>query len=399
MNEVGIIGAGIAGTALAIALRQAGLDVRLYEQEDGPRPAGRPADGLLELTANGTRVLHALGLKQSLAAIAHVPQFSVIRHAGTGFLLSQRPLGKFSEARYGAPSCLISRAALVGLLRESALAHNVPIEYRCAVTDVDTTAGSLTLATGETRRHPAIAVATGRPDQRERPGLANLLEARRWQTPQEITMIRATGARSAPHREHGRFVSTWLHRGRLILELPAAENDGSQQVELLLLAAEPAGTEDAQSTFEALLEPLHTQLRTLIPDPQLTSIEPLIAAPAARWHAGKAVLLGDVCHAHPTYPLLCPSAALEDAWVLSRMIERWEESPHEGFADYERYRKPRARRLRAHAEAELQLLTLAATPAVWRRNLKWSLTSRFLPEITMQRLDWLYGYDCIKGFA
>ena len=25
-------------------------------------------------------------------------------------------------------------------------------------------------------------------------------------------------------------------------------------------------------------------------------------------------------------------------------------------------------------------------------------SARFLPEIAMQRLDWLYGYDCIKGF-
>ena len=37
--------------------------------------------------------------------------------------------------------------------------------------------------------------------------------------------------------------------------------------------------------------------------------------------------------------------------------------------------------------------------AAWQRNLNWSLTSRFLPEIAMQRTDWLYGYDSIKGFA
>ena len=27
-----------------------------------------------------------------------------------------------------------------------------------------------------------------------------------------------------------------------------------------------------------------------------------------------------------------------------------------------------------------------------------ALSTRFLPEIAMQKLDWVYGYDCIKGF-
>ena len=85
--------------------------------------------------------------------------------------------------------------------------------------------------------------------------------------------------------------------------------------------------------------------------------------------------------------------------MLSRMMERWDDEPHQGFADYERYRKPRARRLRAFATHQFALHTLKDPAARWRRNLSLSLTSRFLPEITMRKLDWLYGYDCIRGFA
>ena len=29
----------------------------------------------------------------------------------------------------------------------------------------------------------------------------------------------------------------------------------------------------------------------------------------------------------------------------------------------------------------------------------WSVINRFLPEISMAQWDWLYGYNCIKGFA
>jgi len=95
---------------------------------------------------------------------------------------------------------------------------------------------------------------------------------------------------------------------------------------------------------------------------------------------------------------LGPDAALEDAWVLSRMMERWEEQPHQGFADYARFRRPRAQRLARFDTEQNRILTLTQTRDIWLRNIRWSMTSRFLPEIAMQKLDWLYGYDCIKGF-
>jgi hypothetical protein len=81
------------------------------------------------------------------------------------------------------------------------------------------------------------------------------------------------------------------------------------------------------------------------------------------------------------------------------MMERVGDAPHLDFAEFERFRRPRARRLREHALAELGALAAVERGVVWRRNLKWAFGSRFLPELEMQRLDWLYGYDCIKGFA
>jgi 2-polyprenyl-6-methoxyphenol hydroxylase-like FAD-dependent oxidoreductase len=175
-----------------------------------------------------------------------------------------------------------------------------------------------------------------------------------------------------------------------------------QPVALTLLAPAEAFPDPDQPPVEMLertLQGTHHHLRTLLRDPRVNLAREPFADVAEFWFAEKLVLLGGACHAHPGFPELTPSAALEDAWILSRMMERWEESPHEGFAEYERFRKPRARRLRAFAEAERATLTERSPTAAWQRNLKWSLGSRFLPEIAMQRTDWLYGYDCIKGFV
>jgi salicylate hydroxylase len=395
--EVGIVGAGIAGTVLAIALKQGGLAVRLY---DVPNAAPRPEAPLL-LTSNGTRVLHAIGLKDSLAAIALLPQFSTLRHARTAFLLSQRPLGAFSEARYGAPDVLVDGARLVQLLRETAGALGIPLEANTPVTDIDAGAATLSFADGRRVPHLAVAVACGIPTDERTPGIGNLLNKRTWSQPEGHVAICGIGTRAERARDHDRFITTWIADGLVAIEEPISASNDDQPLALTLLAPAEAcaDTDEPAEAFERMLQGTHPHLRNLLENPRVERVSEPVTDIAEFWFAEKLVLLGGACHGHPGFPALNASAALEDAWVLSRMMERWEESPHEGFADYERYRKPRARRLRAFADSERAILTERSAMAAWQRNLKWSLTSRFLPEIAMQRTDWLYGYDCIRGFA
>ncbi len=405
LSENAIVGAGIAGTALAIALKHSGLSVRLYDLPDQDEEAPSPPAPVL-LTANGTRVLHAIGLKEALAEIALTPQFSTLRHARTGFLLSQRPLGAFSEARYGAPDVLVDGARLVQLLRREAARLGIPLERQAAVRDVHPGSATLTFADGRTARHQSVAVACGLPKAGEAPGISDLLNERQWSDSNDLIGIQVSGARREAVRDHDRFINTWLANGLIAVEAPCpgtptAPSDDQRVTMTLLAAAEDWAESEASADIltERLLQQTHPHLRGLIANPVAERLVEANAVIAEFWFAEKMVLLGGACHAHPGFPDLNTGAALEDAWVLSRMMERWEESPHEGFADYERFRKPRARRLRTYAEMERKSLAERSGMAAWQRNLKWSLTSRFLPEIAMQRLDWLYGYDCIKGFA
>jgi len=396
LSEIAVIGAGVAGMALAIACRQNGLAVRLYDR----RPDGQATDParLVELTANGTRVLHALGLKDALADIGRFPAFTMIRSSRTGFLLGQRPLGLFSEARYGAPCCLVRAADLNRLLLDAVHQAGIPVDAPVSVSSVDTESGTVMLTDGRRHAHLAVAVATGRPQNPAAPGLSDLLEPRHWAVPPSLTLIRARGFRSAPDRDHGRFLTAWLGSGFLIVERP--DTDGGQQaVELLVVRTAPRDDESAVDACRSLLEQCHAQLAGLTSDLSAAYEEVPVADVARYWQAGRMALLGSACHSAPCYPELEPSAALEDAWILSRMIERWEEEPHRGFADYERFRRPRAARLRSFAESELATQTMPPGAARWQRDVRWSLGSRFLPEIAFERLDWLYGYDCIRGFA
>ncbi|MGE0625308.1 MAG: FAD-dependent oxidoreductase [Pseudomonadales bacterium] len=397
LSEIAVVGAGVAGAALAIACRRNGQAVRLYDRR---AETERDATRLLELTANGTRVLHAIGLKDALGRIGRFPSFATVRNSRTGFLLGQRPLGPFSEARYGAPCCLVRAEDLRAMLLDAARREGITVEAPVTVTDVDTETGTLSLRDGRRTEHLAVAVATGRPGEAGTPELDALLEPRQWAIPRTPTLIRARSWRSTPDREHGRFLTTWLGSGFVIVERPDTDPQGSRQpVELLVVQTTPREDRCATETCRALLAGCHPHLAGLAESLEARHEAVPVADVARHWQAGRAVLLGSACHAAPAYPELEPSAALEDAWILSRMMERWEDEPHQGFADYERFRRARATRLRTFAESELAVQTLPAGASRWQRDIRWSLSSRFLPEIALEKLDWLYGYDCIRGFA
>lgn len=59
-----IIGAGIAGLALAKGLRCAGFDVQVFEQAPELKPVGAG----LALTTNGLRALQSLGLYEDVVS-------------------------------------------------------------------------------------------------------------------------------------------------------------------------------------------------------------------------------------------------------------------------------------------------------------------------------------------
>ena len=61
-----IIGAGIAGPAVAMALRGVGIDAVVFEATSAPRDE---AGAFLNLAPNGINVLRALGLEQVLDRI------------------------------------------------------------------------------------------------------------------------------------------------------------------------------------------------------------------------------------------------------------------------------------------------------------------------------------------
>ncbi len=301
----------------------------------------------LTLGANQTRILYALGLAPALQELAWPPDREQVRLARSQYLISELPLGKFYQDRYGAPMLNLSYHELLNtVMTEVSTPHFNDSE--------------LTIATEES-------------------ALSNSSDLTHATQPTALRLL------------YGHFPSThsianvtWLARNAIAWQFSTQTKD---HIYLLSQSAVTLQSDDWHPSLWAQIE-------------QLQPVDALKMDNGVRnhWVEGDLVHLGHAtmgCH-----PMRRETwfTGIEDAWVLSRMLENYEEAISEGLQAYQQYRKPRAERIHRSNQALLNS-QLAITPtARLLRNVGIGLRSRFLPEIAMQRIDWLYGYDCIKGF-
>src|ERR1700758_4045076 len=107
--KVAIVGGGIGGLVLALALRERGISFALYEQGQELREVG----AAVALSANGTRELRRLGLGEQVEGVSVVPSALVFRRWDTGEIIADHPIGRNGayEATFGAPYYGVHRVA------------------------------------------------------------------------------------------------------------------------------------------------------------------------------------------------------------------------------------------------------------------------------------------------
>lgn len=311
-----VAGAGLGGLSLALSLARLGLSVTVLEQA---RELGEVGAGV-QVSANGSRVLHRLGLAEHLDKVAFTPDRGEIRHWRTGATLSTRPLGQASLERFGYPYYHLHRAdlheVLAGAVRAAAPGA---IRLGRRVTGFAQDEERVTVATagGETFEGDVLVGADGI-HSTVRAGLFGPDAPRftgcvAWRATVPTASLPGGHVRPVASNWIGRgghFVHYYVRAGTLVNCVGVVEREA--------WLAESWSAEGDRNDFLADFREWHEAVRLLIRSAERCFRWGLFdREPMPRWSEGRVTLLGDACH--PMLPFMAQGAvmAIEDAYVLA----------------------------------------------------------------------------------
>ncbi|MGA7975182.1 MAG: FAD-dependent monooxygenase [Pseudolabrys sp.] len=340
---IGINGGGIGGLAAAIALRQAGHDVQVYEQAASYNRIG--AD--INLTPNAVRALDGLGVVPALKETAARPTHRISRMWDTGEETSRLEMADTAEQKYGAPQLTIHRADLLDALRRQLPEDIVHLCHRVAAIDVTGKRPKLRFTSGKEVEVDVLVGADG------------------------IHSLTRTALFGPEHPEFTGLVSYRAVIDRCRLDLPNLDaftkwwgptadlqivtfplNKGRETF-VFATTAQPDWREESWTMpgdvneLRAAYANFHPEARALLDAcDSVTKSALYVRDPLPVWSVGRVTLLGDACH--PMVPFMAQGAcmAIEDAVVLGRAL-RDVDSEHVGPAlkRYEDARKVRTARV------------------------------------------------------
>ena len=369
---IDIIGAGIGGLTVAIALQSKGFDTRIYEQAPQIQPVGA---GII-LANNAMQVYERLGMKERLADQGNPISSMRITKADL------RPLSsvslKYFEKKFGVQNVAIHRGLLQKTLLEALPPHTVFTDKK--------------LVRIESGRLGKIHFSDGSDEYSE-------------------LVIGADGIHSAVRqqlfpRAKIREAKQVCWRGVTDFELPAeirhdlteawGKGDrfgfvqiGPRRVYWYALksyrkTADEFPDEHLTEYFKAY-HPLVRDLLQATPAEEIHTAEITDLAPIKTWWKDNACLIGDAAHA--TTPNLGQGAcqAIEGAYVLAECLDKY--GVDEAFRHYNKIRLGKAHLV---VNTSYMLGKMAHLKNPWLRRLRNTLIQRVPPSANQQQTEFIF---------
>ncbi len=313
--KVAVVGGGIGGLVLALALRERGISFDVYEQAQELREVG----AAVALSANGTRELRRLGVRDDVEAVSVIPSALVIRRWDTGKIIADHPIGRDRayEARFGAPFYGVHRVALLQALADRLAGEGLNLARRCVGIEERRSGVELHFASGANARADVVIGADG-VHSVIRPHVVGELRGRFSGTVGYRGLVAVEQMPSLPDPTPLQF---WAGPGRHLLHYAI---DGGRTVNFLAVVRVPAWTtptwmeECAVSDAVAAFAGWHAAVTEMVGATDVGTRWALHdLAPLTRWHTDRVVLMGDAAHAMVPHQGQGANQTIEDAIVLA----------------------------------------------------------------------------------
>lgn len=338
--EIGILGGGIAGLSVALALRKQGYNPRVYERRTEPATMGAG----VTLWPNASFVLEALGLLQDIAAIGGRP-LTMRRQDAAGNALGGLDIALLDRTM-GYPTYTVLRRHLQEVLLDHTARLGIPVEFghRAMSIELDATGKAVAhFENGASIRPDLLIGADGRMGSVARKFVAG------DNTPVYQGFVNWIGVAQAPHAlvDDIAIQDFW----------GAGERFGCVPIrpDLVYWAAakvrplhEATPTADMRKEIEDLFagwpEPVAHLIRATPADAiRLIAVHDL--EPLHTWSRANVLLVGDAAHAPLPTSGQGACQALEDAWHLARCLDGASGGLDDVFQAFSRIRAPKTTRL------------------------------------------------------
>ena len=388
--RIAIVGGGIGGLTLALALRQRGMTAEVFEQA----PELAEIGAAVALSANSTRELRRLGVLDAITVAATEPSELIYRGWQDDRRIAAFPVhdGLAYQKRFGAPYYGIHRADLQRALSGALGGAGLHLGHRL-VDLVERGDGiRLEFANGRSAEADLVIGADG---------VRSLV--RRYVSGGEDAVYSGTSAfrgivpvERLPSLPDPKAIQFWMGPDAHLLHY-AIGRDG-QDVNYFAVVEGPQTW--SSDSWQAPLEPgealaafngWHPAVTEMVGAVQhkvrwgLFTVRPLL-----HWSRGRAVLLGDAAHAMLPHHGQGANTTIEDAITLAELVASAAEGEiGAALGRYQALRRARTRKIQRSSRVTNDLLHLPDGPALADRDRR---VSRF-PE----DFGWIHAFDALRS--
>ncbi len=388
--RIAIVGGGIGGLTLALALRQRGLEAEVFEQAAELAEIG----AAVALSANSTRELRRLGVLDQVAAVSTEPTELIYRSWQDGRRIAAHPVrhGLRYQDRFGAPYFGIHRADLQRILHGALGGGGLHLGHRLQHIFDEGDRITLEFTNGQSAQADLVVGAEG---------VRSTL--REWVAGGEGTTYSGTSAfrgivpaEQLPSLPDPQAIQFWMGPNAHLLHY-AIGGDG-QDVNYFAVIEGPEawpgagsmcdiGPDEALDAFKGW-HPAVTEMIGAVPHHKLWGL--FVVRPLLQWHRGRAVLLGDSAHAMVPHHGQGANTTIEDAITLAELLVGMAPGGLTAMlGQYQGLRRARTRKIQRSSWATNAVLHLPDGPALQARDEK---VARFPEDFA-----WIHEFDALQS--
>lgn len=385
-RSIVIVGAGISGLTLALALAKFGARVTVIERNSEISEFGAG----LQISPNARKGLDALGLGEAVTAASFAPEGIDLYPFNAKAPLQTLTLGNTIAERFGAPYAVMHRGDLAGLLHAAARKFaSIEIVFGVDQFALSETDGRIAVSFKEKGKRqrtikPFALVGADGVNSAVRtqwlggrsPAFTGKVAWRALVSPQSLEgVVNVDRVSVLFGTRHHLVVYPLPHRDTVNLALFTQER---RRDLVTLEKGQPSLRKSSDRRLAAILAAASDGWTPWV----LAEVETDI------WHKGAIGLIGDAAHAMLPFQAQGAAMGIEDATMLAPLLAS-SPNPEHAYIRYAALRQERVKRVQSVSRQNGRIFHMPfplskARDAVIRSE---------GPEGHFRRLDWLYGYD------